>query len=889
LAVNTKSYKFAALLGSFLILASCSVEKNTGTTRFYQSLTSKYNIYFNGYESFKAGMNKIFLSYKDDYSEVLRVFEFSDPSTVSVCSSDMERAVQKASKVITLKSMTARPKEKEKGELTEREREFFEQKEYNQWVDDSYLLIAKARFFKHEFDEAKSVFNYCITQAVDPLIIKEAGIWLARIYNETGNYTEANRLLREMDITTAFPDDLKEMYFTTLTDMFVRQKRYQEAIEPLSKGLEFARGKRSRYRFTYLLAQLNEKVGNGPEATDLYRAVVKMNPPYDVEFNARINLAGVFDISAANPREIEKELEKMLKDTKNKDYIDQIYFTLGNLSKKEENYQEAIEYYKKSIAGSTQNVNQKGKSYLALAEYYFSRPDYIEASMFYDSAIYFLDQKYPDYQTLSTRARNLNALASHISAIRREDSLQKVAAMSETERNTFITAIIEQVKKDEAEGKTSGYTDRYNMGQYYENERRFQGNIDQEGKWYFYNQSALTFGRTEFRRRWGDRGLEDNWRRSNKTRVATAQGDDIQGLKTNGQPDTSKVNMDNKSPGYYLAGLPLNDSLLAISNEKIATAYLNAGKAFSEKINDPKSAEKSFVSLLTRFPNHELVPEALYNLYMLLNKENDPKAETYRQRLLEKYPDIEFSKILSDPAYYKKKMEDQKRAGILYEEAYGSYLKENFSETVIMCDNALKDYSADPLAPKFILLRAYALAKTSDEKTFREELVNLIKQWPDTEESKKASGLIEYLNVKTPELKIEEDKVIAAELYTADTLKPHFFSIIISDNTFNLNQASFDIISYNIDNYTNKNYRTEGNLVDNKYLMITVSGFKAFQDALHYYNSFNPEVVLRNSSRVKITKFLINNDNLVILNKDKNPERYQLFFIEKYFLEEQKK
>jgi tetratricopeptide (TPR) repeat protein len=608
-----------------------------------------------------------------------------------------------------------------------------------------------------------------------------------------------------------------------------------------------------------------------------------------VEFNARINLAGVFDISSGNPQEIKKELERMLRDTKNKEYLDQIYFTLGNLSKKEENYREAVEYYKKSVAGSTQNVNQKGKSYLALAEYYYSRPDYIEASKFYDSAIYFLDQKYPDYEAFNTKARNLNSLASHISVIRREDSLQKVAAMSETERNAKIMAIIEQVKKDEAEGKTSGYSDRYNLGQYYENERRYQGNIDQEGKWYFYNQSALMFGRTEFRRRWGDRGLEDNWRRSNKARVAANQGADDQDTKTNGQPDTSKVIMDNKSPGYYLAGLPLNDSLLALSNEKIAAAYLNAGKAFSEKINDTKSAEESFESLITRFPNHELVPEALYNLYLMLSKENNPKAETYRQRLLEKYPDAEYSKILSDPDYYKKKIEDQKKAGSIYEEAYSSYLNGNYNETVILCDNALNDYGTDPLAPKFILLRAYAVARTSDEKTFREELLNLIKLWPDTEESKKASELIEYLNVKTPELKIEEDKVIAAELYTADTLKPHIFSIVISDNTFNLNQASFDIISYNIDNYTNKNYRTEGNLVDNNYLMINVSGFKTFNDALGYYKSFNPAVVMRNSSRVKITRFLINNDNLVILNKDKNPERYYLFFIEKYLFEEQKK
>jgi len=882
LAANKVPYKYLAILGSLLILSDCSVEKNTGSTRFYHSLTSKYNIYFNGYESFEAGVAKINNSYKDDYSELLRVFEFSDPSTASVCAPDMERAVQKASKVITLKSITAKPEKKGKGELSGKEKELLEQKEYNEWVDDSYMLIAKARFFKHEFEEAKSVFNYCIAQENEPLIIKESTIWLARIYVETGNYTEANRLLKELDLSTGFTDKLREMYFTTLADMFIRQKRYEEAVDPLSEALNYTRGKRTKYRFTYLLAQLNERTGNSGAATNLYRDVVKMNPPYDVEFNARINLAGVFDINSGDPGDIRKELEKMLRDTKNKEYVDQIYFTLGNLAKKEGNFQEAIDHFKKSASGSTRNVNQKGKSFLALAEFYYSKPDYMEASKYYDSAIYFLDQKYPDYQLYKTKAENISSLASYISVIRTEDSLQKVAAMSETERNAFINSIIEQVKKDEESGKASGYTDRYNMGQYYENERRFKDNIDQEGKWYFYNQSALMFGRTEFRRRWGDRKLEDNWRRSNRARVATAQAGDLQEENGRNRTDSSKTISDNKSPEFYLAALPLNDSLIALSDEKIATAYLNAGKAFYEKVNDAKSAEESFVKLMTRYPGHELVPEALYDLYQMLRKESSPAAETYRQRLLEKYPGSEYARILSDPDYYSRKIEMQKRVATIYDEAYNNYINENFGAAAMLCENALREFGTDPLAPKFMLLNAYAIARTGDERTFRDYLGSLIKKWPDTPESKKAREIIEYLNVKTPELKIEEEKEIAAELFVADTLKPHSFALVIFSNSFNLNQATFDIISYNIDNHTNKNYRTEGNLVDNNYLMITVSGFRRFRDAVDYFTSFDIAREIRNPAGVKIIKFLISNDNLRILNNDKNPERYQLFFVENY-------
>jgi len=336
-------------------LTYCSVEKNTGSSRFYHGMTARYNIYFNGYESFKSGLSKISKGYQDDYAELLKVFEYSDAATASLCSSDMERAIQKASKLISLKSITAKPEVKDSRQPSEKGKELLERKEYNKWVDDSYLLIGKARFYKHEYNEATSIFNYCIINANDPSIRKEAVIWLARIYNETGNFSESLRLLSGLDITATFSKSLKSMYYTTLADLFIKQKRYSEAIDPLGKSIEIVNGKRTRYRLTYLLAQLYEKTGNGTKATSLYRAVVKMNPPYDVEFNARINIAGVFDINSGNPQEIRRELERMLKDSKNNDYQDQIYFALGNISMKEGRESEALTYYRKSAIAKSQN------------------------------------------------------------------------------------------------------------------------------------------------------------------------------------------------------------------------------------------------------------------------------------------------------------------------------------------------------------------------------------------------------------------------------------------------------------------------------------------------------------------------------------------------------
>jgi hypothetical protein len=217
-----------------------------------------------------------------------------------------------------------------------------------------------------------------------------------------------------------------------------------------------------------------------------------------------------------------------------------------------------------------------------------------------------------------------------------------------------------------------------------------------------------------------------------------------------------------------------------------------------------------------------------------------------------------------------------------YDDAYSAYTSEKFTDVISISDDALKRFPQDQLAPKFLLIRAYSIGRTSDERTFKQELNDLIKAWPATAESKKAGEIIAYLNQKMPELKVEEDKKIAAEIYTADTTVNHVFVLIISDPAFNMNQASFDVISYNIDNYTNKNYKTNASATDNKFIQIIVSGFSNYTQALDYYKAFKPEKFVRNSTGAKMMTFIISDNNLKALKTDKDPGRYQIFFREKY-------
>jgi len=353
--------------------------------------------------------------------------------------------------------------------------------------------------------------------------------------------------------------------------------------------------------------------------------------------------------------------------------------------------------------------------------------------------------------------------------------------------------------------------------------------------------------------------------------------------KENGKQSEIPPEADNKKPEYYLRDLPLNDSLLKLSNERIAIALLEAGKIYHENFSNNKQAVSMIEKLIQRFPGSSLEPEALYTLYGVYKEENNtPMAEIYRQRLIEKYPESEFARIISDPLYLSRKQEENKLAEKHYEEAYNAWIKEDFSTAITLCNAGLAKFSLHELAPKFQLLKSYCVARTENEKAFKEELEKVIKSWPDSPEAARASELIAFLNQEIPELKMEEEKQKAKEIYTDDKDSPHLFVLAIMDPAFNINQATFDVISYNIDHYTNRNFRTTGELIENKFIMITVAGFKDLNEAMDYYSAFNVEKEIRNPNGVKIIKFIIGIKNFNALQKDMNPEKYRAYFVENY-------
>lgn len=875
-----KGTLYSFLVSLVLILISgCSAEKNTSLSRNYHGLTSHYNVYFNGNESFKRGVEKSENAFVDDYTKILSLFTYVDENIANQIAPDMDRAIQKAFKVVTLHSITAKPDE-EIGELSDSEREFYNQPEFNKWVDDSYLLMAKAQFYKHDYFIALNTFKLVISEALEEETKVEAYIWLARTYNELDEFKEAERILTLITEDGPVKDKLAVIYYTTQADYFLKQEELEKAIEPMTRAVDKVSRKKEKYRYTFVLAQLHEETGNFGIASDLYRDVIRMNPPYEMTFNARINKAGSFDVNSGDSDEIKKDLKKLLKDKKNIDYQDQIYYAYGNVSLKEGKIEEAIDYYKLSASSSISNSLQKGQSYLAIADIYFDRLDYKPAQPYYDSAVTFLSQDYPNLEQIRSKTQNLTELVKHINVVELEDSLQMVAGMSDQEKFTLIDGIIRELNEQERLQREQQINQQYNTMNYYENERRFRDDIQREGKWYFYNPTALSFGRNEFRLKWGERKLEDNWRRANKSTISfesITEGLDQVNPDLSG--GTEEVD-DLKSRNYYLKSLPVNDSLLILSDNKIMNALFNIGRIFKDDFQDYDRSINSFENMNNRYPENEFELSSYFYLYELNKNLPDPTRENYyKNRILNQYPESEYAKILTDPSYYQKLKAEERRVETLYDRTYSMYLNEEFIDVISQCEYADSVFAGDELLPKFKLLKAFSIGRTEDVRAYKDALNKLVEAFPNSREKEEADVIIAYLNNALPVLKEEEEIKEAQEIYTFNDSVVHYYMVVVNRFEVDVNQLIFNIINHNLDNYSQVELETLGEVLNDTLQIITVRNFPSLPEAQDYSAKIGSDQNVISELQNSIHYlFVISEENFATFKNDKSVTKYDKFF-----------
>lgn len=874
-------------------LVSCSVEKNTSLSRNFHNLTSHYNVYFNGKESYERGIEKANTSVNNNYNQILDLFLYENEDVNSTVSSDMKRAIDKATKVITFHSITAKPKVKE-GNQSAKDKAFYNKNEYNKWVDDSYMLMGKAYMYQGEFFLAAETFKHVMFTFPDEEIRFLAMIWLTRAYIMIGEDREAERILMTLADESTLPKEYLLDYYSTRSQYYLKSQEYFPAADQLELAMgQKGISKEDKIRYTFILAQLYEESGMNSQALEKYKRVTRYNPPYEMAFNARVSMAEVYESGSASSADLKKLLRKMLKDSKNTEYLDQIYFALGNIAMEEGQREDAIEFYQLSVSSSMRNQYQKGFSSLTLAEIYYDTPDYILSAAYYDSAVSFLDRDYPGYAGLASLSASLDDLVYNISTYEMEDSVQMLAGLPEEQRLAIIDGIIEEVKKEEEEARLAEQQAMqdmaFNQSMLY-GQNQTQGTQDAQtgGQWYFYNLNAKSFGQPEFRMKWGERDLEDNWRRKNKrtlTQVPQEDGSETDTLNGEGNVPV----LDNKSREFYLVDIPLTDSAMNLSDERLEEALFNMGVIYKEQLLDYDEGILAFKELINRYPETEHGPSAYYYLYELSNNIQKPsEAQSYSSQLSALYPESHYAKLLNNPNYLQELLEEEMKVVRYYEELYGFYEQQNYNAVILGAENAFEIYAEDPLIPKFHYIRAMAVGALDGKEAMKVALDTLISQYPLSEEGMEAQEIVEYMYVEFPEI-LEADQAAEAEIiYTSvDSTQEHFVLLAVH-STQNVNQVSFDLLNHNLDHYNQYDLSIEQMAMQDSYNILVVKLFNNAEGAGRYLQniSANREVILGGISESQYRLMVISLDNYMTLSERKELTPYYLFYTNHYLRQE---
>ncbi|PLX17062.1 MAG: hypothetical protein C0597_07360 [Marinilabiliales bacterium] len=883
-----------------IIFSGCSTKKNTGITRFYHGLTTKYNILFNGSESYKDGVKKYNQSYVDDYSQILPIFTYGEVEIALTTKPEMDRTIEKSTKSIRLHSITKKPEQK--GNMSNKDKAFYSKNEYNVYIDDSYLLMGKAFFFQGDYASAIRIFNFIIKQFDDEKTKYLAYNWLVRANVESKDLREAQNLIDLLVTDIDYPEKLNYQLNLTIADYNLKQQKYSEAEPYVAEALSLVKRKKERIRLTFIHAQLNEKLEKYKEASDLFEHVIKMNPSYEMAFNAKIKRATLFS-GGKSSRSIKAELLDMLKDDKNIEYQDQIYFALGDIEMKNNNVNQAIEYYQMSASVTVSNTNQKALTYLALANIFFERTDYLESQSYFDSAVTFLDPEFPGYIELSRKNQYLSKLVKNLREVEFQDSVQMVARMSESERNQFIQKIIQDINRKEAEElerkRAEEQSELNNLGGV--GTRRPTNTQTQSGKWYFYNPSAKSFGEPEFRRRWGKRKLEDNWRRKNKQIGNIEQ---IAEEEFTDEVIDKKIGLDKKSPEYYMVDLPLTDSAMAESDLKIQAAFYNVGEVYRNDLKDYPMAVEAFKELIDRYPESEYKVPAFYGLFKVYTIQSDlTQANIYRNMIVRNYPESKYAKVLVDPNYFKQFQQEEEEQRIYYSKSLVLYKQKQYSEVVRRCNLALNKGPESEYIPKYRYLRALAMGEVYGVTVLKSELEKVSQEFKTDPVAKTSEDLL--ASIKANELKsfkdidlvkddtsgnvAERDEIAQktlAEIEKIYQYKPestHYIAIIVSKEA-DVNQLKFNIINFNLDFYIQESYDIESKEFNQFFTVIIVKDFKNAEESWEYFNKFNveKESIFNEIKTEDYQFFTISESNFKKLTEEKMIRDYLLFYNNNY-------
>ncbi|MDD3876114.1 MAG: tetratricopeptide repeat protein [Bacteroidales bacterium] len=863
-----RNYFILLFLLSLFLLNACSTKKDKWMNKKYHNLLAKYNGYFNGYESLKEGVLELERGHVDNYDDILPVYRLGSVQQAQGQFPKMDRAIEKAVKMIRKHSMT------------------FKGVEHVKWVQKSYLMIGEANFYKREYELASESFDFVIRLYNYSPIKYEAYLRSAITNNITGNYGKSEAMLELLE--NAIEEgklngrQIHEFHKTS-ADYYIRTGDFENAAKSLTDALKTTRKKKTKVRLNYILGQVFMRSGNLAEASKAFNKVIRMSSPYDMEFNVKISAAMCYDAASGDSKNLIELLTKMLRDDKNKDYLDQIYFALAQIAIKDQEVDQAIEYLKLSTQKSVSNDRQKAISFHTIAELYFEKADYLNAGIFYDSTMAFLPTDYREYRQIEAKHKVLSELVKNLQIVILEDSLQKLAGMSERERMAIVDGIIEEIVADERRMQEEENERMQSLALHGQNQMGMQQQ-NSDGKWYFYNPQAVSFGFSEFRRKWGERRLEDMWRLSNKEMVmdfndgfTENQLSDSTGGTASGGPT------DPKDKNTYLKNIPTTPEMLEKSHTRIIDAIYAIATIYKEGLRELNLSNESFEELLRRYPDSKYTLNTYYHLYRNYAQLNNvPKSDYYKNLILNNFSDSEHAKLINDPEYMQKMAQTQNEAEVYYSEVYNDYVANNYNSAIMKADMGISRFAGSSTEAKFAYIKTLCIGKTQSKEVFTQSLNDFMTKYGNSDLAPLAKNILDYLGNSSTD-STQTTTTRTGDIYTKNLETIHFFVMIVDAQKINVNQLKIKLSNFNSEFHRLKNLTISNVFLDNVKQIITIANFDNASNAINYHSSvLNNRELFSDYSAADYTTFVISVDNYPVFYRDKDVQKYMTFFNANY-------
>ena len=889
----------------------CSTQKNTAKTRFWHSFKARYNTYYNGSLAYIDGSLEKENGNKDNFTEIIPLYTVANKQSRELGKSNFDRAIEKSQKTIKLHSIKRRPEWTKNRRKTEKDIEWLSRREYNPFLWRAWMLMGRSQFHKGAFDEAASTFAYMgRLYHTQPAIYAKSRAWLAKCYIEEGWIYDAEDVIRGMERDSIHWSARKEWDYT-YADYYIHIGDYKKAIPHLRQVIRHEMRRKQRAREWYLMGQLHAALGNRPEAMKAFRHVLRQNPPYEVEFNARIAMTEVMADSQA--KKMIGRLKRMAASDKNKDFLDQVYYAIGNIHMARRDTTQAITAYERGVAKATRTGIEKGVLLLRLGDIYWDMERYSDAQRCYGEAIGLLDKERKDYEQLSNRSKVLDQLVPYTDAVHLQDSLQSLARMSEADRNAAIDRTIAELKRKEREERrkqqeqeaqeTISKNGGNNMAQQRPNAAQ-QNQQNKNAQWYFYNPMAVSQGKAAFQKQWGKRENVDNWQRVNKTVVAMAgeeqemsqhQLDSIAQAEAVADSLAQIADSAQNDPHrreYYLAQIPFTQEQMEASNKTIEDGLYNSGVIFKDKLDNLTLSEKQLRRLVDNYPDYEGTADAFYHLYLLYMRKHEPRtADEYVERLKQQYPDNEWTTLLSDPHYV-----ENARFGIaiedsLYAATYDAFKASRYSDVTANVEISNRRYPLGANRDKFIFIGGLGKLNEGDAEGCIADMKTVVEKYPQSGVAQMAGMIVKGVDEgrrlhggkfdlagmwdrRTVVLR-DSDSTAVQELST-DRNAAFVYTIVYNPDSLNENRLMFELARYNFTSYLVRNFDINIEEADGL-RRITISGFRNYDEALQYARQLHTQAAVTRLVG-KNRSLIVSEPNLPLLGRQFSYADYDKFY-----------